>query len=485
MRVYSFSTRLIVCVLILVFAFSGVAASKSSKTYDKAVDKMAAGAYAEAAELFDSISSYEDASILGMYCKAIAMAQEGKYEDALSAFEFFGDYKDCNFLKVYYSAKRLEEQAEEDPLLYLDAADMFETIRLFKDSIVQADACRQKLYNIAANIVDNLIDPTLNKEDILNGIDQATIAEDYLTRLGSYIDVRDKLGLTYLYLGEYYFYETDTKTAEEYFIKSGEVNSISRLWIERCRQFSSLKGTLNAYICDADGYPIFKYKTPYELYPDDLEDNQNIKIALGISNKGEPCSIKTGYRFLEQEDIWVFPECLIESGKSTIFQYDSLQEGINESFAPGKHTCIWLIDNYPFMWYDYEIKTGISKEKQDANKSLAEEKNKSIAEEKEGLPVITKNPQDVTVEIGGSCYFLARYENADLAEWHFVSPDGKRDLTYQEAAAEFSTMEIYDGNYSNLHLKHIPLEANGWMVYCRYSNKIGSRDTNFALLRIK
>jgi hypothetical protein len=26
--------------------------------------------------------------------------------------------------------------------------------------------------------------------------------------------------------------------------------------------------------------------------------------------------------------------------------------------------------------------------------------------------------------------FIARYENADLAEWHFVSPDGSLDVSY-------------------------------------------------------
>ncbi|MBQ8075459.1 MAG: hypothetical protein IJ237_05675 [Oscillospiraceae bacterium] len=104
--------------------------------------------------------------------------------------------------------------------------------------------------------------------------------------------------------------------------------------------------------------------------------------------------------------------------------------------------------------------------------------------EPEGLPIITKHPADETVQEGTFCYFLARYEDAVFAEWHFVSPDGKRDLTYQEAAEEFPTMEIYDGMYSNLLLKKIPLEANGWKVYCRYSNKIGSRDTDMATLTV-
>ena len=60
MRKHIFIVRLIACVLVLIFAISSMAASKASKTYDNAVDKMADGEYAEAAELFDSIGSYED-----------------------------------------------------------------------------------------------------------------------------------------------------------------------------------------------------------------------------------------------------------------------------------------------------------------------------------------------------------------------------------------------------------------------------------------
>ena len=64
-----------------------------------------------------------------------------------------------------------------------------------------------------------------------------------------------------------------------------------------------------------------------------------------------------------------------------------------------------------------------------------------------------------------------------------ISPDG-RDITYEEAQEEFPTVEIYNGMYSNFLLKNIPLELNGWRVYCRYSNQVGYRDTETALLTV-
>lgn len=101
------------------------------------------------------------------------------------------------------------------------------------------------------------------------------------------------------------------------------------------------------------------------------------------------------------------------------------------------------------------------------------------------LPVITKSPTDETVEEGGSCYFVAKYENATIAVWHFLSPDGQTDLTYEAAQKKFDTMEIINGMYSTMQLKNIPYAANGWRVYCRYSNNNGYTDTKTALITVK
>lgn len=101
------------------------------------------------------------------------------------------------------------------------------------------------------------------------------------------------------------------------------------------------------------------------------------------------------------------------------------------------------------------------------------------------LPVIKKSPTDETVDEGGSCYFVAKFENATIAVWHFISPDGHTDLTYEAAQKEFETMEIINGMYSTMQLKNIPYAANGWRVYCRYSNNNGYSDTKTALITVK
>ena len=100
------------------------------------------------------------------------------------------------------------------------------------------------------------------------------------------------------------------------------------------------------------------------------------------------------------------------------------------------------------------------------------------------FPIITKSPTDETVEEGGECYFIAKYENATIAVWHFVSPDGQTDLTYVGAQEQFKPVEIINGMYSNLHLKNIPYSMNGWRVYCKYSNANGSAITKTALITV-
>ena len=100
------------------------------------------------------------------------------------------------------------------------------------------------------------------------------------------------------------------------------------------------------------------------------------------------------------------------------------------------------------------------------------------------LPIIRKSPTDETVKVGGSAVFVAKYDNALWAVWHFVSPDGMIDLDYEQAAERFPTLEIVNGMYSRMTLNNIPLELNGWRVYCRYSNPKGYTDTGSALITV-
>ena len=103
---------------------------------------------------------------------------------------------------------------------------------------------------------------------------------------------------------------------------------------------------------------------------------------------------------------------------------------------------------------------------------------------KADVPVITKNPGSVTVSEGAACYFEAGYVNAIWAVWHFVSPDGSTDMTYEKAIKVFPSVQIVDGMYSTMKLSNVSYNLNGWKVYCRYSNNNGYSDTTPATITV-
>ena len=100
------------------------------------------------------------------------------------------------------------------------------------------------------------------------------------------------------------------------------------------------------------------------------------------------------------------------------------------------------------------------------------------------LPVVKKDPTSETVVVGGNCMFIAKYENAIWAVWHFVSPDGQTDMTYEAAEKYFPELDVVNGMYSTMTLKNCPIELNGWSVYCRYSNDAGYVDTKRAVITV-
>ncbi|MBO5544853.1 MAG: hypothetical protein J5949_09515 [Oscillospiraceae bacterium] len=100
-------------------------------------------------------------------------------------------------------------------------------------------------------------------------------------------------------------------------------------------------------------------------------------------------------------------------------------------------------------------------------------------------PVVTKNPTGEVVPVGGSCTFIAKYENAVWAVWHFVSPDGSRDLAYNDIQNIYTDLKIINGYASTMSLENIPAQLNGWKVYCHFSNDAGSTDTAMAQITVQ
>jgi hypothetical protein len=131
--------------------------------YEAANRLLAKGKYEKAAEAFEALGSYQDSSLMTIYAKAAAAGENGEYEVCLRAFDTLDDFKDSPMMSVYYAARRSEAQAaaaaeggtpEEKALsgcsgYYLDAAALYDTLPLFRDSDTRAESCRQTVYRLA------------------------------------------------------------------------------------------------------------------------------------------------------------------------------------------------------------------------------------------------------------------------------------------------------------------------------------------------
>ena len=98
-------------------------------------------------------------------------------------------------------------------------------------------------------------------------------------------------------------------------------------------------------------------------------------------------------------------------------------------------------------------------------------------------PVITKNPTGETVTEGGSCSFIARADGTEKFEWFFISDNGKQ-YTEEEAKAVLSGLKIKGGDTEKIRLSHIPMEMDGWSVYCVFSNSVGSIESKQARIYV-
>lgn len=137
----------LVCVLVL--ALLTACGESEKQKYESAQSLMAQGKYAQAAEKFASLGSYEEASRLAIYCRAAAAGESGDYDTCFDGFRALGSYKDSVMMTAYYEARAYQDGSWYDKLL---AADMYEHNALFLDSKERAEACRKAVWDEAMDL---------------------------------------------------------------------------------------------------------------------------------------------------------------------------------------------------------------------------------------------------------------------------------------------------------------------------------------------
>ncbi len=92
----------------------------------------------------------------------------------------------------------------------------------------------------------------------------------------------------------------------------------------------------------------------------------------------------------------------------------------------------------------------------------------SVVSAKDATPVVTKHPTDETVVEGGEAVFIAKAKYAQSYLWRLVSPEG---IVYdcEDAPKTFKGLKVYGADTERIVLKNIPIELNGYRIYCRFT----------------
>lgn len=99
-----------------------------------------------------------------------------------------------------------------------------------------------------------------------------------------------------------------------------------------------------------------------------------------------------------------------------------------------------------------------------------------------GVP-ITKNPTDEVRSAGGTAWFVSGAYNYNRLSWTFISPDGTK-YTVQEFKVRFPAVRIEGENTTNLTIRNLSTDMNGWGVFCSFYNNDGPTDTAVAFLYV-
>ena len=99
-----------------------------------------------------------------------------------------------------------------------------------------------------------------------------------------------------------------------------------------------------------------------------------------------------------------------------------------------------------------------------------------------GVP-ITKNPTDEVRSAGGTAWFVSGAYNYNSAEWKFMDPNGTF-MNAQEFRNRFPYATVTGENSTNLTVRNLGTDMNGYGVICTFYNNNGPTDTTMAFLYV-
>ena len=144
------------CILTAMILLAGPAiAASPAAEYDDACELLMRGKFSEAAQAFNALGFYGDASLMALYCAALDAGSSGNYATAALNFEALGSFRDASLYARYYTAlwygsgEKYEESADilAGMTLFMDAS---ERLAGYPALIVARDAAALEARNAAA-----------------------------------------------------------------------------------------------------------------------------------------------------------------------------------------------------------------------------------------------------------------------------------------------------------------------------------------------
>ena len=99
-----------------------------------------------------------------------------------------------------------------------------------------------------------------------------------------------------------------------------------------------------------------------------------------------------------------------------------------------------------------------------------------------GVP-ITKNHTDEARSAGGTAWFVSGAANYNSLEWKFMDPAGTF-YTVQEFRNRFPYASVDGEHTTNLTIRNLSTDMNGFGVICTFYNNNGPTDTKMAFLYV-
>ena len=97
--------------------------------------------------------------------------------------------------------------------------------------------------------------------------------------------------------------------------------------------------------------------------------------------------------------------------------------------------------------------------------------------------LVTKHPTDETRTEGETAWFVSGAQYYDTVDWTFVGPSG-REYTVREFRNMFPYVSVEGENSTNLTVRNVSTDLNGWAVFCNFHSSNDNAKTNWAFFHV-